>query len=453
MKIKYLYHFLFSLISALFFFLSIIIYTNDIVILLASITYLLIYVLSILKISKIPNLTFGMSLFIILFGIGHIIKTGYIFFNIDEAKTLSYFTVNQFDFSYSSISTLLFIQSLVLIAAYFCINFFSKFKFDYNYELLITGKGRHIILFLIWILLSISIILLLEKYGYGKHGLKPSGNLPNIVGGFLVYFRDFTIPILGLIFLQWNFSLFPKFKWFFIIIYLLIIIMITIYGLSRASLIISIIPLFLLFLRENNILSSQIKILITFIFSFFLVFSLMNIYRSQFYYGPSLLNFDFLSFNIFLSFIETIIKRIEGSSELMAVISSDINNLTDFKNYFFNLSPSNEVVENVFGFNPQVSGKAYGVSYGLAGMLFLSGSFLMVFFGTIFFLSIIFICEIFLLNRNYIFASVFITLKLILIVWSNMKAFFIFRYLFIIFFTILLITMIRFIFKIRISTR
>lgn len=453
MKTKNLSFFLFSLISALFFFLSIILYTNDIFIHLACVIYLLIYVLSILRISQIPKLTFGMSLFIILFSIGHVIKTGYIFFNIDEAKTLSYFTVNQFDFSYLSISILFFIQSLVLTAAYLCIKFFSKFKFDYNYELFTSGKSKQIILFLIWTLLSVLIILFLEKYGYGKHGLKNSENLPNILGGFLVYFRDLSIPILGLIFLQWNFSLFPKIKWIFIIIYLSIITMIAIYGLSRASFIISIIPLFLLFFRKNNTLLNQTKILIIFTFVFFVVFSLMKIYRSQYFYEFDSLNYNFLSFNMFLSFFETIIKRIEGSSELMAVISSDANNFTNFLNYFFNLMPGNELAQNVFGFNFQVPGKSFGLSFGLAGMLFLSGSFLIVFIGTIFFFSIVFFFEIFFLKRNYIFASVFITLKLMLIIWSNMSMFFIIRYLFIIFFTVLLITIIRFIFKIRIKTR
>jgi len=390
-----------------------------------------------------------MIFFIILFGFGHIIKTGYIFSNIYESKTIGYFTVNQFDFSYSSIFVLLFIQSSVLIAAYVCIKFFSKFRFDYNYEFLTSGKSRHRFLFLIWILSSILIILFLEKYGYGKHGLKPSGNLANFLGGFLVYFRDFTIPILGLIFLQWNFTLFPKFKWFFIIIYLLINIMIAIYGLSRASILVSIIPLFLIFLKDNNRLMNQIKILIFFTFSFFIIFSFMQIYRSQFYGAYDLLNFNFLSPDMLLPFFEIIIKRIEGSSELMAVISSDINNFTDFKNYFFKLLPSNEIIYNVYGFNPQVQGKAYGVSFGLAGMLFLSGSYLMVFFGTIFFLSMIFFFEIFFLNKKYVFASIFITTKLTLVIWSNMSMFFMYRYLFIIFFTLFLISIIKLIFKVK----
>ena len=424
-------------------------YTEDISIISISTVYLLIYILVIWDISNIPKLTFGMIFFIILFGFGHIIKTGYIFSNIYESKTIGYFTVNQFDFSYSSIFVLLFIQSSVLIAAYVCIKFFSKFRFDYNYEFLTSGKSRHRFLFLIWILSSILIILFLEKYGYGKHGLKPSGNLANFLGGFLVYFRDFTIPILGLIFLQWNFTLFPKFKWFFIIIYLLINIMIAIYGLSRASILVSIIPLFLIFLKDNNRLMNQIKILIFFTFSFFIIFSFMQIYRSQFYGAYDLLNFNFLSPDMLLPFFEIIIKRIEGSSELMAVISSDINNFTDFKNYFFKLLPSNEIIYNVYGFNPQVQGKAYGVSFGLAGMLFLSGSYLMVFFGTIFFLSMIFFFEIFFLNKKYVFASIFITTKLTLVIWSNMSMFFMYRYLFIIFFTLFLISIIKLIFKVK----
>jgi len=73
----------------------------------------------------------------------------------------------------------------------------------------------------------------------------------------------------------------------------------------------------------------------------------------------------------------------------------------------------------------------------------------MVFFGTIFFLSMIFFFEIFFLNKKYVFASIFITTKLTLVIWFNMSMFFMYRYLFIIFFTLFLISIIKLIFKVK----
>ena len=131
-------------------------------------------------------------------------------------------------------------------------------------------------------------------------------------------------------------------------------------------------------------------------------------------------NIDIFSVEYFLNFVEVLIRRIEGTSELMAVVSNGMNSITIFLDFLFGGSLKKEILFQTFGFNHQLPGKAFGLTLGLTGMLSLSGSYFVIFFGTIFYLANAFYFERLFLKSNYIYSSIFVGTSLMVITWNNM---------------------------------
>jgi hypothetical protein len=105
------------------------------------------------------------------------------------------------------------------------------------------------------------------------------------------------------------------------------------------------------------------------------------------------------------------------------------------------LAASDQVIETKFiwapflyGFIPTSEGFAFGMTYGLVGMLYISGSHMVVFFGTIFYLAALFSIERIFLRRGYITGSIFVSFIIFINIWGNMTWFFFFRFFFIAFF-------------------
>ena len=441
-------HLMLAFIGSLILASSLVSITSNSIIILG-IFFLLFYLIIIYKITRLKNLTFTMHFFLIYFLLGNIIKTSYILLNLEEAATIGYFYIGKFDFSLNSIFTLFFCQILTLLGGDFSIRLFLKNKVIYNqFTDVNLTKSSSFMALIIWFLLSVLLTIYLHINNYGKHGLVPTGNLPNIVGGFLVYLRNIGIPIIGLVFLQSFILKNPKIKFIGIFIYIFVIFFIGFNSLSRGFIIIASMPLIIIFYNFNDKLINLKFILYTLsilIFIFF-TYKTIGLYRSNFYYETDIpINISF-SFFEFLNFFNGIIKRIEGSSELMAVISSDINSISSFFTFIFGGPDKEFIIPAIYGFSPDVEDRSYGITLGLTGLLYLSKNYLIVFFGSVFYLSHVFFVERLFINLKYNLASIYTGVIVFLNVWGNMTWFFYYRF----FFTILLIYFVfSFLIKIR----
>ena len=159
-KKKKIFHLCISFGASLFLFLVLIIKTDQLVIFFG-IIFLIFYNLFVLNLlSNSSRLTFSMHFFLILFATGHIIKTGYIFLNLEEAKSIMNFTVNNFDFSTNSLVKVFISQLLTLFGAFISIKYFSKINFfNYNLDFIEKKKNWYKLFFFLWLIFSFLLIL------------------------------------------------------------------------------------------------------------------------------------------------------------------------------------------------------------------------------------------------------------------------------------------------------
>jgi len=160
---------------------------------------------------------------------------------------------------------------------------------------------------------------------------------------------------------------------------------------------------------------------------------LVNNYRTLIYYSqasqPILEIFQSVSFLDVIDFvIEMVTKRIEGSRELMAVMSSPLSGIDSFIDIFFNTGKI-DIAESVYGFSTKTPGMAFGVTLGALGLLYTSKMIIIVFLGMFLqTLLIQYISRIF--NKSgYPIAGYYFACLWIIIVLGNLSMFFVYRYL------------------------
>ncbi|SCY90350.1 hypothetical protein [Desulfoluna spongiiphila] len=223
-------------------------------------------------------------------------------------------------------------------------------------------------------------------------------------------------------------------------------------SLSRSAMVVVILPLIYLYIKRY-----KFRYTFSTIFRFALIFSLLLLvviavgkYRLTFYNNDGPVDGNQISFIIsiisnlelkeFLLFPTFLIHRIEGSRELMAVISSNVLGLKSL--YLALFVGDQEIMKSVMGFIPLAEGKAFGMTYGLFGMLYLSKSLLVVFFGVGFYIWFLQTIERLFLKRGYEATSFFVSFILFVNVWGNMTWFFMFRFSFILIFLYLFVRLV-----------
>jgi hypothetical protein len=414
-------------------------------VILVGFVYLITYCVIVSDLVKSGKMTFAMNFFLLFFGIGHVIKTGLVLLNKEIHQAVGWITIGTFDFSIEAMISLFIVEISMLLGGYFVIKIFTSNGklLSKNYQYTISKKYSKILL-LSWFVLSLFLILLINKLGFGQHGVAPSDEaaLPYGIAGFLIYFRNLAVPALGLVFLQWYLKVGDRRRWVGYLVYTIVSMAIAIYSLSRSAFVGAMIPLIIVYINSKRISLRRVVAFLALAIALLSAMSLINNYRLTIY------NKDIDTSNIFkilkelqlkevISIVGFIVDRIEGSRELMAVISSDIKGLSSLFDTFF--YGSEVVLESVMGFVPLSEGMAFGMTYGMAGLLFISGSYLVVFIGTIIYLTGLFYIERIFLMRGYVMASMFVSLVIFANIWGNMTWFFFVRFIFMSLFTYIII--------------
>lgn len=447
--------------SSSFFLLASLISEADFLICLLGVLYLSIYCAVVTNVARHRQLTFSMNLFLVFFAVGHVIKTGYVLLNKQIHQHVGWLTIGDFDFSFGAMSSLFMVEVATLLGGYFCIKLFLASKREVAvFDLKMESNNRSKYILLIWFVTSIFLIYYIDKIGFGRHGVQPdeSSALPFGIGGFLVYFRNMAVPILGLVFLQWYLLANNKSQWLGYLAYLIVAVLLSLYSLSRGMFVIAMMPMIVMYVSLRKF-SPKIIITLCMVSIVFLIsMALVNMYRLGIYnnevdvIGISAIVSSVLSLDQIFVMIEAFVSRVEGSRELMAVISSDIKGVNSlYETFFFG---SRDVIENVMGFYPEAEGFAFGITYGLSGLLFISGNYIIVFVGTFLYLVPLLVIERRFLNRGYNMASIFLSFIIFLNIWGNMTWFFFYRFYFMAVFIIIVIELVqRFIFVRGISQR
>ena len=224
----------------------------------------------------------------------------------------------------------------------------------------------------------------------------------------------------------------------FYVLYTMVAFYFSFASLSRSAIGAALLPLVYVWLRRRKgklAIGTIVKLATVVLFFVYVAVSVTS-YRGGLYGGETsisdsqvgqvvqtLATFDSREVLLFSDFL---LSRIEGSRELMAVLSAPVSGVATFWREF--VSSDAAFDESVWGFSVEAEGLAFGRSYGLLGLLYISKSPLLVFLGAGAYVWLMLAVERTVLKRGYIATSFFISFVLFLIVWANMTWFYIARF-------------------------
>jgi hypothetical protein len=224
----------------------------------------------------------------------------------------------------------------------------------------------------------------------------------------------------------------------FYVLYTLVAFYFSFASLSRSAIGAALLPLVYVWLRRRKgklAIGTIVKLTTVSVFFVYVAVSVTS-YRGGLYSGETsisgsqvgqvaqtLASFDSREVLLFSDFL---LSRIEGSRELMAVLSAPVSGVATFWREF--ISSDAAFDESVWGFSVEAEGLAFGRSYGLLGLLYISKSLLVVFLGAGAYVWLMLSVERTVLRRGYVATSFFISFVLFLIVWANMTWFYIARF-------------------------
>lgn len=222
-------------------------------------------------------------------------------------------------------------------------------------------------------------------------------------------------------------------------------------GISRFTFASVVFPavLFLLFTSQRNNLSRKLFFrfsLIGIVMMACLIF-LVQVLRNVGFAGADLTpgeslvmlrrysSLDF--FRLILSKLpSTVLGRAGGIQELLAVTSSNIAEIEiPFKMFIGGSFFPTDICDSVYGFSPVRNDTlAFGIAFGMWGQLFLSGSYLIVYFGTIFLVGIVICFEELFIRRGIYSAALLFAIIIGIEFWNNASMFHLSREIVLLFF-------------------
>jgi len=214
-------------------------------------------------------------------------------------------------------------------------------------------------------------------------------------------------------------------------------------GISRSYFVFTIFPAFLFMLLTSYKTDWKRKILFRYMFvAFIVVLVLVALVHNlrNFGYATGNISID-ESYRILTAwsdidllkatstFLYLVTARIGGIRGLLAVASSGVSDLYAPWAIFISDSVyTSRLLLSVFGFLPASNSMlAFGVEFGLWGMLALSGSYIVIFLGTIISCLIVICVEELLLEKGHILLLCFFALYLCMKIWGNICLFFLIR--------------------------
>ena len=424
-----------------FFFLYASISFNRIDIFLSSFIYLFIYLFIIYIVCRLSKnlLVFIVSL---LFSIGFLLKPGLNYLEYETLNVVGWEGIGTFGFSAYELTEMYMVVLAGILGVLVAIIIFNSTKYmnssPSKVNQLKHGKKTNFhILFLLWLIFYLSLVMLMDSLHIGIHGLSPSRVIGYKLIGIMVYLRDFVFPIIGVMLMDISHNSLSKKNFSLIFLSLLcMLLLVSVFSLSRGAFIIPLTFLSFYIICNGSSFgirrSDYLKILLLLILAIFFM-NFVNNYRTDLYQiNPvnSIVNaLSSISFkDLFTLSSQILTSRIEGSRELMAVIASPLNGIDDYINIFFNTGKI-DIPGSVFGFNLHVEGRAYGITLGALGFLYASKSFLLVFLGMFFQMLLILYINLLFSRKGYPISGFYFSCLWIVIIWSGLSMFFIYKYI------------------------
>lgn len=298
-------------------------------------------------------------------------------------------------------------------------------------------RKRLVYLACAWLAASLAIILLQWHWGIGQVGLEGDVKLPVRLAGLLQYFKLIAVPGIGLYLLQVALST-GKTKYVHLVLtaFTCIGLVGSLVSLSRGYIVMSVgLGIAFIILTDFQMLGKRRIVfgygLATLLFVLIAAFT-VNEMRDIAYSDRTIKGLEAKDlwamaehYNIRDSItlgLNLASGRVGGARELAAVLSSGLNDPHLPLGYFFDDEQTQELTQvAVFGFLPNSSSDtAFGMSFSLFGILMLSGSFLMVFGGSMLqILFVMYVEEVFW-RLNAPAMAFFFAGFLGMAVWSNM---------------------------------
>jgi hypothetical protein len=391
-------------------------------------------------------------LFSIFISIGFILKLSSQIANKNLASVIGWHAVGTFGFSLEEMVGLF----LVIICGFFGVLvgvlLFEKFA-NKRMETILSKQDRNIVgryggaktLIILWFAFYLFSILIMWKLGIGRHGFSVTADqvLPFKLVGILTYLRNIYFPTMACVII--DILLFKrKYSLIMVVFFLFFLLtaIVSMVSFSRGAIIIPM-ALFSIFVFANyrsfNLrLSRLFFICVVFFIAVVMVSAVVLSMRSGLYAGSGsvsgveietvlafVLDIDFQQgFDLFF---QTLTSRIEGTRELMAVYSSSFSGFGVFWDAF--IGADIPIYENVFGFSMAQAGRAYGVTAGMLGLLFLSKSFFVVFAGSVFYAYLFMAIEYIFVKKGYRMTAFYLSSTFVIFIWMNMDWFLLIRLL------------------------
>lgn len=387
--------------------------------------------------------------FSILISIGFIIKLSVQIANKSLASQSGFLAIGTFGFSLGEMVGLFFVIVCGFSGVLVGVISFEKFtkkginfiRFKQNTKML-GGYSGVKTLTILWFVFYSLLILIMWKLGIGRHGFSVTEEqaLPFKLVGIMSYLRDMyfamlTFVIMDIFLIKRKYSsIMAVFLLFF-----LLLTFISMVSFSRGVIIVPI-SLFGIFVIANyrlfNLRLSPTFCICAILFVVIMVIaSIVNSIRAVLYETGLDSGLEIATMLTYISgidfqqtyvlFIDTLTSRVEGTRELMAVYSSSVTGIGAFWEAFSAVDTS--IFEDVFGFSMAQEGRAYGVTLGMLGLLFLSKSFFVVFIGSILYTYMFMTTEYIFAIKGCRITAFYVSAIIITGIWMNFTWFFIIR--------------------------
>ena len=392
-------------------------------------------------------------IFTIFYFLGYLLALSYILLHQEQISTSRYHSIGNFKFGESDFFPVALVICVgiggIMTAMLLAEKIFKHKGVATSIRHAIHGvfSMRRLRLWIwLWFGFSLFLALLMWSTGVGRAGLKEEFNLPYKLAGIAVFLRKVFVPFLGILLLDVCVQVNKKRMATLVLVFLLILGTLgSLGGISRQLFAFTVFPavLFLFFKSQNNNFSQRLflKFMVISVIACLCIMPLVQALRNVSFgsKGTSisksltvLRTVAYLSLSANLTRVHKLATlRFCGMGELLAVTTSGVpEDGLPLQSLRISREVYNEICPAVFGFRPVSNDTfAFGKSFGMWGHLFLSGSYIVVYFGTIF-LAGFAICfeEIFIRRGLYSVALLFSILVGFGFWTGSISVFFVSRY-------------------------
>lgn len=392
----------------------------------------------------------------IFFFLGYVLSLASIILNIDDIPRIGFGAIGAFEFTdpdFLALTMVLFFGlSGMCLAVIVAEKIFGKERSIRNLEIrfpsLILKKSFYY-WFVVWFLFSVAVIVFMWLVGVGRTGITGQ-YLPFKLSGVLFYVKLVCIPFVGMLLLDMALQRARPREITLSLLSLLVVGAIGSFGgMSRGSFVVMVLPavLYLMFTSSGNNINKKffkVFLLWTTICASVIVFVVTSV-RTQVYSGTDFgaaetirvareVTRENISLSgMFLSLVELSVDRIGGLRELMAVVGSDIEDISLPMRFFtgnIDVDEMSSITYSILGFVPYVDDTlAFGVALGMWGQLFLSRNYILVFLGTFLTIMVMLWVEELFLRKGLPAAAIAFSVILSFQVWGGSSLFVVSRFI------------------------